>query len=112
MQVLNINKELFFSISACGNLESTNSSTASVAVQTTNTTTNVTTTTQKLVTVYTTSQTGDLYHVTFNEVICFQSIHVVHAIMSYLVVLIFFAMIFLSVMLGYENRYTKDPGSK
>lgn len=86
--------------------------TDSVPVSFTNKTTNVTTTTNQLVTTYTTTQTGDMYHVIFNEVICFQSIHVVHAVMSYIVVLIFFVMVFLSIMLGYENRFTKDPGSK
>lgn len=94
------------------NLESTVSATASVPVSVTNKTTNVTTTTNQLITTYTTVESGELYHVTFNEVQCFQSIHAVHAIMSYIVSLIFLGMVFLSVMLGYENRYTKDPGSK
>eukprot|EP00347_Sterkiella_histriomuscorum_P000937 403373955 len=55
---------------------------------------------------------GVLTHVVYEDEICFQSIHVLHIALSYLMLLVFVAMTILACMMHYENRYTKDPTAK
>jgi hypothetical protein len=54
----------------------------------------------------------DLVHVVYPSVICFQSIHIVHITISYLLLLIFAIMTYLVTVMNFENRFTKDPTSK
>lgn len=51
-------------------------------------------------------------HVVYPSVICFQSIHIVHITISYLLLLIFAIMSYLVTVMNFENRFTKDPTSK
>ena len=51
-------------------------------------------------------------HVVYPSVICFQSIHIVHITISYLLLLIFAIMTYLVTVMNFENRFTKDPTSK
>jgi phosphatidylglycerophosphate synthase len=51
-------------------------------------------------------------HVVYPAVICFQSIHIVHIAISYLMLVIFAIITYLVTVMNFENRYTKDPTSK
>ena len=51
-------------------------------------------------------------HVVYPSVICFQSIHIVHITISYLLLVIFAIMTYLVTVMNFENRFTKDPTSK
>lgn len=51
-------------------------------------------------------------HVVYPSVICFQSIHIVHITISYLLLVIFAFMTYLVTVMNFENRFTKDPTSK
>jgi len=54
----------------------------------------------------------DLTHVVYPDVVCFQSIHIVHISISYIMLLIFGIMTFMVTVMNYENRFTKDPTCK
>lgn len=56
--------------------------------------------------------TGILVHSVYGEVKCFDSIHILHAVLSYVIIIIFVLLTVLSIKLYYENRYTKDPTAK
>lgn len=55
---------------------------------------------------------GNDIHVVYSDLICFQSIHIVHIAISYIVLLFFLIMTLLTTLLFFENRYTKDPSAK
>lgn len=55
---------------------------------------------------------GVLKHVIYPEVVCFTGIHVLHVVISYLVIILFGLIVYITTILNYENRYTRDPASK
>jgi hypothetical protein len=48
----------------------------------------------------------------FTEVECFNSIHILHAAISYLLILMFIAMNVVTLRCNYEARFHKDPFCK
>lgn len=55
---------------------------------------------------------GLLVHTIFSTEQCFAGIHILHATASYIMFLIFGTMTFGSLVLHFENRFTKDPSAK
>jgi hypothetical protein len=58
------------------------------------------------------AETGALKHLVYPEVVCFSGIHVLHIVISYLVLILFGVIVYVTTILNYENRYTRDPTSK
>jgi len=59
-----------------------------------------------------TNADGVLKHLVYPEVVCFSGIHVLHVAISYLVLILFILIVYITTILNYENRYTRDPTSK
>lgn len=56
--------------------------------------------------------TGTMVQATYNQVLCFQGIHVVHVAISYVMLAIYFFISFLTCSLFLESRYIRVPNSK
>ena len=53
-----------------------------------------------------------LYHEVFTEIQCFQSIHILHVSLSYVMLLIFTVITIFLICMHFENRFSKDPASR
>ena len=55
---------------------------------------------------------GKMKHMVFTDEMCFQSIHLMHAVLSYIIFLIFAGITVFTIYVNYENRYSKNPIAK